>query len=228
MRFSDSVLKHLDLVLITACAAGLPGLERVDGDGDARMVDRMAASCRTFTDSGHAAVPRWTQRLPGDQPKFRIQAMITHLQRDLECHHPERVSDQSIFRPEDSSLCGILHGNGGTCGSMPVLYAAVEDDWVPGYVWWRQRTLVLPLGSGWRFNIEASGRNKLLAGRTLPDRSVRDAAGGRKNLRVPTEPFAARRSGKFHGAAGRVLDAREGLLRSRDYFRMGKRIGPRA
>jgi hypothetical protein len=84
----------------------------------------MAASCKRYTEH---ALPVFN-RDPGQdtEPRFRVRAMITHLQRDLGVrYHPERKADESVFRPEDSFLHGILHGQGGTCGSMPVLYTAV-------------------------------------------------------------------------------------------------------
>ena len=127
VRLSDSALARLDVVQMNAtCALGLPGMTQVNGDGDAKIVDAMAASCRRFTDHAMSLFHQGKCDYPDSQPKFRIQAMITHLQRDLHLvYHPDRRAEDSIFKPEDSFLHGLLHGGGGTCGSMSVLYVAV-------------------------------------------------------------------------------------------------------
>lgn len=63
---------------------------------------------------------------PDSEGRFRVQAMVTHLQRDLGMrYHLGRRADDPALRPEDSFLYGVLFGRGGTCGSLPLLYAAV-------------------------------------------------------------------------------------------------------
>jgi hypothetical protein len=63
---------------------------------------------------------------PDSEPRFRIQAMVTHLQRDLGIRfRMDRRSDDAVLEPSDTFLHGIIRGHGGTCGSLPVLYAAV-------------------------------------------------------------------------------------------------------
>lgn len=127
VRLPDPAFARLDVARVNAaCAAGLPGLERVDPDADARAVDRLAASCQRFTDHAMPVFRRGECDYPESEPKFRIRVMVTHLQRDLGVrYHPDRKAEDAVFRPKDSFLHGILHGQGGTCGSMPVLYAAV-------------------------------------------------------------------------------------------------------
>jgi hypothetical protein len=52
--------------------------------------------------------------------------MITALQRDLGVrYHPGKRSRDVPLEPADCFINGILQGQGGTCGSLPVLYAAV-------------------------------------------------------------------------------------------------------
>ena len=69
----------MDLVVKdAACAAGLPGMERIDVRDHVRRVDALTASCRQFTDR---AMPRFHAGrcdYPESEPKFRIQVMITH------------------------------------------------------------------------------------------------------------------------------------------------------
>ena len=86
--------------------------------------------------------------------------MITHLQRDLGVrYNPACKPENAKFQPADSFLYGILHGKGGTCGSLPVLYTAVGRRL--GYPI-RLVTTKNHLFCRWltlkeRFNIEASG-----------------------------------------------------------------------
>lgn len=109
-----------------ACAAGLPGAERIDFPLCMATLDEWAASCRAFTQKVMPYFHRGRCDYPKSEPKFRIQAMISHLQCDLGVrYHPDRKTDDSVFQPEDSYLHGIIQGEGGTCGSLPILYAAV-------------------------------------------------------------------------------------------------------
>lgn len=126
-KWSDAALARVDIVRINAiCAAGLPGIDRADADGDSRAVDEIAASCHQFTERTMSMFRRGKCDYPNSEPKFRIQAMITHIQRDLNFrYHPDRQTEDAEFQPADSFLYGLLHGAGGTCGSLPVLYAAV-------------------------------------------------------------------------------------------------------
>jgi len=151
----------LDLVEVdAACSAGLPGIPWLDTVSDKRRVDEMASSCARFIER---VMPQFRGKdcdYPASESQFRIQAMITHLQRDLGVrHNPHCRADNVVLQPADSFLHGILHGKGGTCGSLPILYAAVGR---------RLRypiTLVTArshLFCRWRseteqFNIEASG-----------------------------------------------------------------------
>jgi hypothetical protein len=150
----------VDLVAADAAvAAGLPGMERVDADQHVRQVDALAASCRRFTDRVMPAFRAGQCDYPDSEGRFRVQAMVTHLQRDLGMrYHPDRRADYAVLRPEDSFLYGVLFGRGGTCGSLPLLYAAVGRR--IGYPL-RLVTTRGHLFCRWegaeRFNVEASG-----------------------------------------------------------------------
>lgn len=162
-QLPDSELSCIDIARINlACAAGLPTTEEIDEDLSLRQLDTWAEQTRHFTDR---VLPRFYSGrcdYPDSEPRFRIQAMITYLQRDLGIHYRlDRRSDDVDFEPSDSFLHGIFQNKGGTCGSLPVLYVALG------------RRLSYPLrlattrchlyvkwddpSSGECFNIEASG-----------------------------------------------------------------------
>jgi hypothetical protein len=127
VRLPDEQLARLDVALMNlACAAGLSGSERIDIERCLTTLDDWANRCRTFTQAVLPHFHRGRCDYPESEPKFRIQAMITHLQRDLGVrYHPGRIRDDAVFQPEDSFLHGIIQGEGGTCASLPVLYAVV-------------------------------------------------------------------------------------------------------
>ena len=161
VRLPDAALARLDVVeMDAACSAGLPGIRDRDVGADKRKVDEMARSCRAFTDQAMPFFHSGRCDYPESEPMFRIQAMITHLQRDLGVrYHPDRIVDDAVLRPADSFLYGVLHGSGGTCGSLPVLYAAVGRRL--GYPIQLVKTkghLFCRWEGAERFNIEASGR----------------------------------------------------------------------
>jgi hypothetical protein len=127
VRLPDAQLARLDIAVMNlVCAADLPGSERIDLGYCLGKLDEWAARCRDFTARVMPMFQSGRCDYPDSEPKFRIQAMITHLQCHLGVrYHPERRSDDAVFQPEDSFLHGIVQGEGGTCGSLPVLYAAV-------------------------------------------------------------------------------------------------------
>src|SRR5262249_21266996 len=58
--------------------------------------------------------------------KFRAHAMIAVLQRQCGFRYNYATTAENFpFRPEDTFVHGILFGEGGTCASLPVLYAAI-------------------------------------------------------------------------------------------------------
>jgi hypothetical protein len=149
----------IDIVVAdAACASGLPGMGRLDAGKHVRRVNDVAASCQRFTDRVMTDFCAGRCDYPGSESRFRIQAMVTHLQRDLGLrYHPDRRGDEQ-FRPEDSFLHGILFGRGGTCGSMPLLYATVGRRLgYPIKLVTTRNHLFCRWEGDERFNIEASG-----------------------------------------------------------------------
>ena len=105
---------------------GLPRYERVDVAFSLQTLHAWAEQTSRFIDR---VMPLFHSRrcdYPDSQPRFRIQAMIAYLQRDLGVRYRlDRRSDDAVFEPADSFLHGIIQGKGGTCRSLPVLYVAI-------------------------------------------------------------------------------------------------------
>lgn len=70
------------------------------------------------------------EKRPGDYCNsrnfFRALTLITVLQQDCGVHYnPAKIPEDVPFETADSFIFGIIQGNGGTCTTIPVLYAAI-------------------------------------------------------------------------------------------------------
>jgi len=127
VRMPDAELGRIDIATVNlACAENLPGGKKIDWDLSKRKLDAWTSSCQKYTNVLMPYFGTAKCDYPESEAKYRIQGMVSHLQRDLAVrYHPERSSDVAVFQPEDSFLHGILQGEGGTCASMPVLYTSI-------------------------------------------------------------------------------------------------------
>jgi hypothetical protein len=97
---------------------------------------------------------------------FRALCLITVLQRDLGVHYnPDKIPDDVPFDAADTFIHGALFGPGGTCATMPVVYAAVGRRLgypiklvtAKGRVFWHEFARWDEPG-GERFNMEATNK----------------------------------------------------------------------
>lgn len=164
---TDAELDHVDIAVMNlACAVGLPGSEAIDSRGCLDALDRWAEQVAAFTDRmGHRFRDHPAEFAHSDG-YFRTLAMITTLQRDLGVkYNPAKIPEDAPFDLADTFVHGVTHGEGGTCATLPVVYAAVA--WRLGY----PITIVAARGGsgidhlfarwddppdGERFNIEAT------------------------------------------------------------------------
>jgi hypothetical protein len=120
-------LGRLDIAEVNlACAAGLPGTEWMD----ARLcLDRIKYFAQRVRESTERRLPDFHRRpehYDDSEAYFRVLNLVTVLQRDLGVrYNPAKIPLEADLDPADTFLFGILQGDGGTCASMPVLYAAV-------------------------------------------------------------------------------------------------------
>src|SRR5262249_55146518 len=109
-----------------ACAVGLPGSDKIDFDRCFRTLKDMTAKVRAETERLWPFFRKKPKKYRNSEPYFRTLLMITVLQRDMGVrYNPDKISPAATFYLEDSFIHGILQGKGGTCASLPVLYAAV-------------------------------------------------------------------------------------------------------
>lgn len=159
----DAELGRIDLARKNlACAAGLPGAEGMDPDHCLRQIDAMTRLVGETTDHYYHGFLANPGKYRNSEGYFKAIVMVTVLQRDCGVrYNPAKIDADVPLDTPDAFLFGITQGEGGTCGTLPVLYTAVA------------RRLGYPVflvqagehvlcrwddGRGERFNIEATNR----------------------------------------------------------------------
>ncbi len=128
LTLTDEELACQDIAVVNlACAEGLPGAEEIDHAFCLGQLNAWAEMVRQHTER---LLRTQFSRRPWDfhhsEAYFRALDLITVLQRDLGVrYNPAKIPEDAPFDTADCFLHGILQGDGGTCASLPVLYAAV-------------------------------------------------------------------------------------------------------
>jgi len=124
----DAELAAIDIARVNlACAAGLP--EEPTQEQAAECVDRLdhyARCAKHYTDRQKPEFGRHPNVYDHSEAIFRIVCMVRILQTQFNVvYHPRRKSVESPVETRDSFIHGTLLGPGGTCATLPVVYAAV-------------------------------------------------------------------------------------------------------
>jgi tetratricopeptide (TPR) repeat protein len=146
-----------------SCATGLPGSERLDADKALAKLDSWAERIRVETRRHlyRAHDPRFAEHYQGSESRLRAEMLAQVLQQDFGArYNPQRIREPDYRNAKDLFIHGMIEdANGGTCVSMPVLYAAVGRRL--GYplklVLGKGHVFVRWEGGGERFNIEVTG-----------------------------------------------------------------------
>ncbi len=169
-------LGKADIALLNLlCAVGLPGTEKLDIPRLLGILDDWACLVRLATERNYYKFLDSPGAFNNSSAYFCVLYMITVLQRGCGvCYNP-KWTDITPDKPipsefgrdaEDQFIHAIIDGPGGTCGSLPVLYAAVGRRLgYPLRIVKAFRHIFLrwddPGGKHWfhpdRFNIEATG-----------------------------------------------------------------------
>jgi hypothetical protein len=161
--WSDNALCRLDIAAMNlSLAKGLPGADDLDVPAMLTQLDGWSALVRDRTTR---LLPSWPHGPDADLSagQFRMLVLVTVVQRDLGVTYylPFTHGEFDARDSRNLFIHGILCGHGGTCATMPVLYAAIA------------RRLGYPIRlvmakehlfcrwddpSGERFNVEATSR----------------------------------------------------------------------
>jgi hypothetical protein len=128
VHLSDAELATHDLALVNlACAAGLPGAERIDAASCLATLDAWADRARAETVRLAGQFRRNPAAFDNSWAYFRVLVLTTVLQQDFGvCYNPALPEREDFFRhPEYLFLHGVVRGQGGTCSSLPPAYVAV-------------------------------------------------------------------------------------------------------
>lgn len=112
-----------------ACAEGLPGFEGVDPKAMLAKLDEWAAKVKKNTERHLYRVkdPKYAEHYHNSENYLRAEFLIEVLQEDCGVrYNPDRIDTPNFGDSRDMFIHGMFDPKyGGTCASMPVLYAAV-------------------------------------------------------------------------------------------------------
>lgn len=165
---ADEFLASLDIAAVNlACAKGLHGAETLEVPACLDKIDEWSEKVREATSRNFDKFKDEPRLFDGSLGKFYMTVLCTTLQRECGAqYNPKRANHPGDARDSgDRFIHGITHGAGGTCASLPVLYAAVGRRLgyplkiVQGarhlFLRWDQSDSQSPLARD-RFNIEAT------------------------------------------------------------------------
>ena len=126
----DEIAKTDIAVLNLLCAQGLPGAEKLDIDAclaHNRWLGCNGEERETARHLYRVNDPRYADHYKHSEAVLRMEMLLQVLQEDLGVHYNlERVRDINFTDSRDLFIHGMIADkNGGTCVSMPVLYAAI-------------------------------------------------------------------------------------------------------
>jgi hypothetical protein len=110
-------------------AVRMPGCESLDVAAHLKWVDDAAALVRFQTERHMYRFWRNPAGSNNSEAEYRLSWLVTVLQRDLGVRYrmeSVELSDEDFFRdPDNLFIHAIIQGKGGTCSSLPFLFAAV-------------------------------------------------------------------------------------------------------
>jgi hypothetical protein len=123
----DEQLATRDVAAVNlACAAGLPG--GPTEEQAAECIDRLDHYARSVAHYTQSHMPHFLAEpsLYGSEARFRMVCLLRLLQNAFGVrYNTAKIDDGAAFGPADTFIHGALLGSGGTCASLPVVYAAV-------------------------------------------------------------------------------------------------------
>ena len=184
VRLSEEELSRLDVAEVNlACAAELPGAptpfqvrQCID------RLNRYAKCVRRYTDERMPEFRAKPEVYDGSESVFRVVSLVRVVQGKFGVrYNPAKRPPDAPLETADTFIHGALVGEGGTCASLPVVFAAVGRRLgYPLEVGFDEVPPVLPLGRTGRRAFELPGKRRKhgrAAGRLLPNRPLSVGAG---------------------------------------------------
>jgi hypothetical protein len=128
VRAPEAELAGQDVAAVNlACAAGLPGAERLDVERCLAVLDAWARHVRQETARCVSQFERQPVAFDNSWAYFRVLVLATVLQQDCGVRYDPTLVERDDFfaNSEHLFIHGVLAGKGGTCSSLPPVYVAV-------------------------------------------------------------------------------------------------------
>ncbi len=130
LKMSPAELANVDFALMNLlCAKGLPGAEDLDVPAILTKLDEWAGKVAFETERHLYRVtdPQYADHYQHSEARLRAEFIVQVLQEVCGVHYNlERVQAPDYHNSKDIFLHGMVNSdNGGTCASMPVMYAAI-------------------------------------------------------------------------------------------------------
>ena len=159
---AEELLDNQDIgSLNLKAAAGLPGAEAMRVDPCVQTLNAWSRQVRAFTEEHWSQFERSPGRFNNSAACFQMASLVTVLQEHLGVRYDPSFMEGDYNATDSQNLFvhGLLFGRGGTCITLPVLYAAIGRRL--GYplklVRAKQHLFVRwEASSGERFNIEST------------------------------------------------------------------------
>jgi hypothetical protein len=125
VRLTDEQLSRLDIAVVNlACAAGLLGSEKIDGERCIRTLDKLAGWVGRYTD--HCLALRLPEETEFTEAQTRMRCLATVVWKGAGiCYNPAKIPEDAPWHLADSFIHGAIYGEGGTCATLPIIYTAV-------------------------------------------------------------------------------------------------------
>jgi hypothetical protein len=168
VRQSDWELAAHDIAAVNlACAEGLPGAPTPDQiSACLQWLDLRAQQVRQYTASRLFQLHADPGQYDHSEGKFRCVCMSRLLGHLGLRYNPAKIPEEAVFETADTFIHGAILGQGGTCATLPVVYAAVGrrlgyplkivSTWEHLFLRWDQ-----PGGERFNFEVNATGSNSL-------------------------------------------------------------------
>ena len=129
-NLSNEELGRYDIAAVNlACAVGLPGSEVIDAAGCLNALDSWAVGIRRATEHALKTVYyRDPARYDHSEPLFRMVKLALTLRNQCGVYYnPAKIGAKpdDPFDLDEQYIYGAIQGPGGTCATLPMVYAAV-------------------------------------------------------------------------------------------------------
>jgi hypothetical protein len=122
----DEELARFDIGEVNlACAAGLHGSDKIDVPLCLSALDELAERVCYHLPFSERAFRENPEHWNHSWAVCRIHTLVRVMHRNQVRYNPAKIPAEATFSTDDTFIHGIIQGEGGTCASLPVFFAAI-------------------------------------------------------------------------------------------------------